>query len=374
MNGLYSINQRQFSLTVAGITLLLLSGCSDGGNGEQAAGFTQPPTPVEAAIVQQQAVREEFEAVGTVQALNAIDVVSQVDALVVQLPFREGQYIGMGGLIAKLDDTQLRAEEQRAIAIRDQRNVAHSRIQALVEKGHSSAAELDDAVALLKVAEADLAVIQARLAKTRITAPFSGVLGARKVSPGAFVRAGDVITNLSQLDELKVTFTAPERYYPSLQRGALVTVTTTAFPGQSFDGPIDVIEPVITQTTRSANVIARIKNPERKLHPGMSANVSVVLSAKADALIVPDEAVFVEGNQAFVYLILPDSTVKRAPVDLGMRRREAVEILKGLDAGAMVLKAGHQKIFMEGTKVMPIMSQPTEAPQAMAQPAEQQPQ
>jgi membrane fusion protein (multidrug efflux system) len=333
---------------------LIITSCSQ----QQAqGGFQMPPMPVETVTVTQSTVTDPFEAVGTIEAEDAITVVSEIDAMVISLPFKEGAAIAKGGLIAHLDDTQLRAEEERAKAILEQRKVTYDRIKTITDEGLGTAQSLDDAAAALRVAEAELTLIRARLQKTRIVAPFAGIVGARQVSPGAFVRAGSPITELAQVDRLRINFSAPERYYSSLQRGAEVKVSTTAYPGYELTGRVDVIEPVVDQATRRTKIVARIDNPGGKFRPGMSANVTVVLSERENALVIPSEAVFVEGNQALVFVIQPDSTVARTPVELGTRLRDKVEVLNGVAAGTMVVRAGHQKLF-PGAKVMPISAAP----------------
>jgi membrane fusion protein, multidrug efflux system len=350
MTGKRSLAVVSLTLTVA--SLFSINGCSK----QAAAGFKMPPTAIEMAIATPSTVTDRFEAVGTVEASDAITVVSQIDALVVSLPFKEGEPIEKGGLIAQLDNIQLRAEEARAEAIRDQKKISFDRIKSIVDQGAGAPQDLDNAAAELKIAEADLSLIRARLDKTRIVAPFAGTLGARRISPGAFLRAGAPITDLAALDRLKVTFSAPERYYQSLTKGAVVTVSTTAFPDYELRGTIDVIEPVVDQSTRSALIIAHIDNPGRKFRPGMSANVSAVLSQRMNALTIPDEAVFAERDQSFVFAIKSDSTVTRAPIVLGTRLRGSVEVLKGLAVGEKIVRAGHQKLY-EGAKIIPIVSQ-----------------
>jgi membrane fusion protein, multidrug efflux system len=332
-------------------------------------GFKMPPTPVETALVAAAPIADRFEAVGSIEAGEAITVVSEIDGAVVSLPFREGDPIRRGALIAQIDDTQLSAEVDRAAALRAQSQAAYDRVKSVVDQGAGAPQDLDDAAAVLKVADANLAVARARLAKTRILAPFDGITGSRRVSPGAFVRSGEAITDLAQIAEIRVNFSVPERYLGKLSRGAEVTVSTTAFPGTALTGKIDVIEPVLDPATRSAKVIARVANPGGKFRPGMSANVTAILSERANALTVPDEAVFVEGNQAFVYVVKPDSTVSRTALTLGTRTPGAVEVLQGLSAGARVVRAGHQKIY-EGAKVLPIQSQA--APGAASSAAEAQ--
>lgn len=336
-----------------------------------AGGFNFPPLPVETAVVEKGPVMDRFEAVGTIEAGDAITVVSEIAAQVVSLPFREGGSIEKGGLIAQLDDAQLKAEVARAQAEQDQRKATYDRVKSIVDQGAGAPQDLDDAAAALGVAKANLDLAEARLSKTRITAPFAGVLGARRVSPGAFLRAGDPITDLAKIDELRITFSAPERYLGQLRHGAPVTVTTTAYPGYSLTGHIDVVDPVIDPQTRSATIVARAPNPGRRLRPGMSADVSAVLAKRENALTIPNEAVFVEGNQSFVFVVNPDSTFQRAAVTLGTRLAKRVEVLSGLTAGQRVVSAGHQKLAQFENlpvkpKVMPIPSQPDTTAQAAA--------
>jgi membrane fusion protein, multidrug efflux system len=333
--------------------ILTLSACSKGGGG--GGGFSRPPMPVEAAQVVEQAVVDKFEAVGTIEAEKAIEVVSEIDAQVISLPFKEGDPISQGGLIAKLDDSQLKAEKERAEALRDQSKATYDRVKSVVDQGAGAPQDLDDAAAALKVAEANLTFARARLAKTIIVAPFDGILGSRRVSPGAFVRAGQEITDLTQIEDIRVLFSVPERFLSKLKANSEVTVSTTAYPGYELKGRINVIEPSLDPNTRSARVIAQVRNPGGRFRAGMSANVYAVLSARQNALTIPSEAVFAEGDDFFVYVIKDDSTVARTTLTLGIRLPGTVEVLSGLKPNMMVVRAGHQKLF-EGAKVMPISS------------------
>ena len=334
--------------------LLAFIGCSSDQAGG-GAGFSRPPTPVEVATVSKKPVMDKFEAVGTIEAKNAITVVAEIDAAVISLPFHEGDPISQGGLIAKLDDSQLKAEKQRAEALRDQAKASYDRVKSIVDQGAGAPQDLDDAAAALKVAEANLAYAKARLAKTRITAPFDGILGSRRVSPGAFVRAGQEITNLTQIDEIRVLFSVPERFLGKLKTNSQVSVSTTAYPGYELQGKIDVIEPALDLETRSARVIARVKNPGGKFRPGMSANIIAILSQRQNALTIPSEAVFAQGDDFFAYVVKDDSTVTRTALTLGIRLPGTVEVLKGLDENMQVVRAGHQKLY-EGAKVFPVSS------------------
>ncbi|MFO7609330.1 MAG: efflux RND transporter periplasmic adaptor subunit [Candidatus Krumholzibacteriia bacterium] len=333
------------------VAALVLVGC--GGQEQQAGGFQRPPTPVETSPVVRGPMTDRFTTVGTLEAADAITVTAEIDGIVEALPFTEGGHLDRGDLIVRLDDRQLAAEARRAAALRDQARATWERVQMVVDQGAGAPQDLDDATATLKVAEADLALAETRLAKTRITAPFAGLAGARRVSPGAFLRAGSPITELARIDRLRVTFAVPERILGTLRTGAPIHVESPAFPDAVLAGSIDVIEPQLDPATRNARIVARIDNPDELLRPGMSATVSVVLSERDSALSVPSEAVFVEGGQNWVYVVRPDSVVARTAVELGSRLPDAVEVTAGVAAGEVVVRAGHQKLF-DGAKVMPV--------------------
>ena len=350
----YSFSKMVFHLTMLCVLLIpiifLNINCSD----QQEAGeFFMPPMPVEVAQVKEQSVADKFEAVGTIEAIEEITVVSEIDAAVVNLPFKEGNNIKRGELIAQLDDSQLAAEVIRAEALYTQNQATYKRFKSIVEQKAGTPQDLDDALASLKVAEANLKLAEARLNKTRIVAPFDGMIGSRKVSIGSFLRTGEAITELANLNEIRINFSAPERFLSQIKRGAEVIVTSPVYPGHEVKGKIIVIEPVINSDTRTVRIVARVQNPGQKFRPGMSANVSVILNERPEALTIPNEAVFANGNQSFVYLVNPDSTVVFAPVTLGLQLADMVEVISGLEQGMQIVTAGHQKLF-PGAKVMPV--------------------
>jgi membrane fusion protein (multidrug efflux system) len=335
----------------------LLSACGGADTAAGGAGFTRPPTPVETAEVSTGVLTDRFEAVGTVEAAESIIVVSEIPGIIRSLPFREGDHVETGALLVQLEDAELSAALARTEAIRDQKQAAFNRVDLVNKQGAGTPQDLDDAAAELKIAEADVALARARLAKTHIVAPFAGRVGARSVSPGAFLQSGTPITQLSQVHRIKVSFSAPERYVPKLKRGARVRISTTAFPGEFLDGTIDVVDPVLDPETRSGLVVALATNPNERFRPGMSANVSTVMSERAQALTIPAESIFAEGEQTLVFVVQADSTVTRTAVSLGLRLRGSVEVLSGLTPGQRVVRAGHQKLF-EGAKVLPVESRP----------------
>jgi len=359
---MFKNNQKRAGVRLPGsgfilLTLLValagLAGCSKSGGA--GGGFSMPPMPAEVADVSVQTVEENFQAVGTIEAEEAATIVSEIDGIVTSIPYTEGSRLAKGDLIARLDDAQLSAEVSRTEALLSQNTATYERVKAIVGQGAGSPQDLDDASAAMKVAEANLALAKARYAKTRITAPFDGIVGSRRVSVGTFIRTGQAVTDLANVDRMRVIFSAPERMVSQIKKGAQVSVSSTAYPGLVITGKIVVIEPVIDPVTRSARIVAEVPNKDMKFRSGMSADVTALLSSRPGALTVPNEAIFASGNQSFVYVVKEDSSVSRTPVSLGTRTADVVEVLDGLKPGMKVVSAGHQKLF-EGAKVMPIPS------------------
>jgi membrane fusion protein (multidrug efflux system) len=358
----------------AALAVLLLacagfvSSCAKGGAAGGGGGFQMPPMPVEVAEVHPRVMRDQFRALGNIESDENIQIVAELNARVLELPFKEGQRIEAGALIARLDDKEIGAEAERSQAQRDQAGLNYERSKKLDAQGAVSAQEVEDSKTALRVAEAVAALAQARFEKTRIRAPFSGFAGVRRVSRGAYLREGDVITDLTRVDEMKVSFAAPERFAKLLKPGIEVELHTPAYPGEAFTGKLTVVDPVVDPNTRTLRLVARIPNPGARLRPGMSADVSVTLAERNQALVVPDEAVFAQGNQSFVYLVNADSTVALTAVELGTRDSMQVEIVRGIEAGARVIRTGHQKLF-PGARVLPIPPSGPPASQAAGAPA-----
>lgn len=314
-----------------------------------------PPTPVEVTYATKQAVEDRFETIGSISADEAVTVVAEIGGTVTRIPFEEGGTVTRGELLAQIDDSELKAALDRAIALRDQAQASYDRMKSIAEQGAGSQQDMENADASLRVAEANVAYAKAQHEKARITAPFSGIVGARKISPGTYVQPGTPIADLAKIDRLRVNFSVPERHLPELAVGAEVRVRTVAFPDDEAVGTVMVVEPRVDAGTRSVGVVARLENPEGKYRPGMSANAAVTLHTRESALTIASEAVFLEQNQPYVYVVNADSSVAKTPLQLGSRSRESVEVVSGIDETHMVVKAGQQKIF-DGAKVVPVSS------------------
>lgn len=357
MRSTVPVRRRTRAFVLALVVGVPLAGCG----GRAGGGFQLPPVAVEVAEVRSEVVSDRFRAVGTIEAEETVRIVNEIAAVVRELPFAEGQPVAKGDLIARLDDSELAAESARADALRDQARTNHQRVRQLFEQQAASQQELDDTSSALKVAEANAVVARTRFEKAHIRSPLTGVAGRRLVSPGAYLAIGTPITEVASVGVVKVGFSAPERYLPQLRRRAIVTFATTAYPAEVFSGDISVVDPILDATSHTVQLVARVRNRGGKLRAGMSADVTATLGERAQALTVPDEAVFSEGNQSFVYLVKTDNTVMRQAIVLGTRDSTRAEVTQGLKAGDRVVRAGYQKLF-EGAHVTSVATADTTAP------------
>jgi membrane fusion protein (multidrug efflux system) len=352
-------SKRYSSLAAAAliaIAALAAGSCAPGGAGG-GKGFQMPPTPVELAPVHLEDMRDEFHALGSIEALDNAQIVSEISGTVKSLPFTEGQQVKAGALLAMLDDREMRASADHAEAQRQQAAANFDRTQKLAEQKLVSQSELDDSKSALQIAEADLELARVHLEKTHIRAPFDGAVGRRMTSVGAWLKPGDPVTNLARLSTLRVAFSAPERMLADLRPGREVRVRTPAWPDREFSGRLTVVDPIVDPDTRTVHLLAELPNPAGMLKPGLSADVSVTIAERKRALSIPDEAVFAEGNANYVYVVQPDTTVMRTAVQLGARDSSHVEILGGLTAGQMVVRTGHQKLY-PGAHIMVLGAAP----------------
>lgn len=307
------------------------------------------PVAVETARVAVGTVVEDLRALGSLRPNEAVTVSSEIAGRVERIAFAEGQSVRVGEILVELDAAILQAEAAKARSELTLARANHARAEALASKGLGTLRARDEARAGLQAAQAEVALAQARLQKTVIRAPLSGVVGLRSVSAGAYVTPGQRIVELADVDPLKVDFRVPELALPALRAGQPIRVTVDALPGKSFEGEIDAIDPIVDVAGRAIRLRASIPNRGRELLPGLFARVQIVVERREAALLIPESAVFAEGNQRFVYRVL-DGRAALTAVELGQRRPGQVEVRKGLARGDVVVTAGHQKL-REGAAV-----------------------
>ncbi len=315
----------------------------------QAGPAGAPAVVVELAPVSAGPVREEVSAVGTLRSNESVVVRPEISGRIARLEFDEGKPVRKGQMLVALDDSVYAAELQQAKANLALQSSNYNRTVELARENFVSANAKDQALNNLRVAEASLALAQARLAKTQILAPFSGIIGIRQVSVGDYVKEGQDLATLEDISSLKIDFRIPELYLTNLRRGQGIEVQTDAFPGKTYSAVLDAIDPLVDQNGRSLVLRGRLKNVDGSLRPGMFVRTRLIIAERPAALTIPEEALVPVGSSQYVFRV-SDGKAERVRVETGVRRAGRVEIVAGLSAGDSIVTAGQIKL-RDGTPV-----------------------
>lgn len=309
------------------------------------------PMMVEAATVTVGSITESIQAVGTLQAVASITVRPEIPGVIRRIDFSDGQFVERAAPLIELDQEELQAQANQAAAQEQIAQVTYERLKRLSGQQTTivPAQQVDEARLTLQAAAANSVLYAVRLKKSVIRAPFAGTLGLRRVSAGDYVQPGQDIVNLEDLHALHVDFKIPEVWLGRLFVGQRLAVTTDAFSGAVFEGQVSAIDPRVDAVNRTVAVRAAIPNPDGTLRPGLFATVQLTLGHEAHALLVPEEAVFLQRDKAMVFRV-DDQIVRLTEVVVAVRERGMVHIRTGLNEGDRVVRTGTHKLH-DGLRV-----------------------
>jgi membrane fusion protein (multidrug efflux system) len=296
-------------------------------------------TPVEVVRLAPTTVKEDLQAVGSLRSNESVILRPEVSGRIAQIGFKDGQIVRKGQLLVALDAALNEAEVAQAKAEYDLALSNLKRSEDLASRKFISSSAQETAASNAQVAEAKLKLAQARLSKMRIIAPFDGAVGIRNVSLGDYVKDGTDLVNVEDVRTLKVDFRLPERNFSQVRVGQTIEIVADALPGDRWQGQIEAINPRVDAGGRALEIRGRLENTSGRLRPGMFVRVRVIVGERANALLVPEEAIVPQGDAFHVYKVV-DDVARRVPVKIGVRRDAQVEILEGLAAGDQVVTAG----------------------------------
>lgn len=302
-----------------------------------------PAVPVYVAQAQTEDLVRRSRAVGTLTASDSVTISPEIAGRVIKISDRQGSGVQAGDLLAELDTAMYRAQIADATAKKVLWEANAERARSLMAKGAGTQKALDEAVSELGIAEAALNLANATIAKTRITAPFSGELGLRQVSIGEYLTPGQAIFTLARIDRLNVDFTLPQTELAVVRPGTKVMVRTDAYPGETFTGAVLAIDPNLDPAARAVSVRAEIENADGRLKPGLFIEVDIETGTVAGAVTIPEEALVARGDKIFVYQ-LKDNKAELVAVTTGLREAGKVQIVEGIASGATVVTDGQMKL------------------------------
>ena len=326
-----------------------------------AAAFAPKPTAVTAEAVKVEKWPPELTAIGTLRAYQGVIIAPQAAGVVTAKHFESGDDVEAGAPLINIDNSVEQADLANGLAQLKNAEATLARQKTLVVQGNTPQSSVDAAIAARDSAAATVERTRAVIAQKAIRAPFAGRLGLRNVDIGQYVAVGTSLVTLQQLDPIYADFPVPEEALRSLAVGQAVSMTVDAIPGRSFEGKIEAIDARVSAESRNVTARAVFANPDRKLLPGMFANLTVTTGEPASVLTVPRTAIVYSlyGDNVFVVRAAPHAReqggvsdnggpsgliVERRFVRVGPARGERIAINEGLRPGERVVTAGQIKL------------------------------
>ena len=318
------------------------------------AGMGLPPATVSTMVIATSEWQPKLTSVGNVRAFRGVELSTEVAGLVATVPIKSGQDVKEGELLIKLNDASDLAQLNSLKALADLAKVINERDRQQLAIHAISKNVFDTSAADAKSKQAQVEQQTALVAKKNLKAPFSGRVGIVSINPGQYVNSGDKLLTLQTLDPIFVDFNLPQNNAEQIQVGQVVEVTTDAFKDASFTGKITAVSPKVDTNTRNIQVEAQLANPDKKILPGMFANVNIKLGEQVKLLTLPQTSVTYNPYGSTVFLAKPTGKkdkqgkdafeAQQVFVTTGATRGDQVAILKGVDEGATVVTSGQLKL------------------------------
>lgn len=280
----------------------------------------------------------DLDAIGTVRAFESTEISPNVTEVVTALHFDDGNFVKKGSLLAELSDAEEQAmlASARATLTEEEREII--RLQNLVKDGAAPEARLAERRTLADIAKQKILEAEARLADRRILAPFDGWVGLRRISVGALVSPGVVITTLDKVDVVKIDFSVPETYLAGVKAGVSIVTRVASLGDKDFKGVVAQLDSRIDPVTRSVAARAEVANPDLLLKPGMLVMVKLSMEPRR-SLSMPERALVPLGAKKFVFALNGGKAV-RQEIETGRRRPGYVELLSGIKEGQTIITDG----------------------------------
>ena len=318
------------------------------------AGMGVQPATVTTIVVEKQEWQPKMTSVGNVRAFRGVDLSTEVGGLVARVPIKSGMDVNEGDLLIKLNDSADVAQLNSLKAMADLAQVINERDKAQLAIQAISKNVFDTSTADMKAKRAQVDQQTALVAKKNLKAPFSGRVGIVTINPGQYVNPGDKLLTLQTIDPIYVDFTLPQSSAGIIQAGQTIELQTDAFKDLVFLGKITAVSPKVELNTRNIQIEAQISNPEKKLLPGMFANVNINLGDRVELLTLPQTAVTYNPYGSTVFIAkktdrldkkgIPVMEAQQVFVTPGLTRGDQIAIVKGLEPGMTVITSGQLKL------------------------------
>lgn len=311
--------------------------------------------PVSGIVAQYTESANGITAMGTMLANEEVELVAEIVGKVRGIYFQEGSHVKKGQLLLKVDDADLQAQLERAEFQRKLLSEKLERQRILLKRESISRESFDQLQTDYNVLQADIELLNVKISRTEVRAPFDGVMGFRYVSEGSYVQPSSKIATIVDNSLLKFEFSVPEKYASRDLKGRKISFQVTGNE-RKYEAEVYAVDPLIDVKTRMILLRARFNNAKNELMPGMFAKGNLVVGGKNEYIAVPTEAVVpeMEGKRMW---IVENGKAKSVPVETESRSAKFVEVISGIQPGDTVLTGGLMQL-REGMVVEVTLTHP----------------
>lgn len=317
-----------------------------------------PPISVTVAEAKSEQWHKRIMAIGSLVASQGVDISSEVGGIIHSINFKSGQEVKVGDLLVQLDNQTELASLEAAKAQFESDNSQYQRLLKLKNQSFVTKNDLDTQAGLVEIARSQIGVARAALEKKKITAAFRGKLGIRQVDVGEYIAPGTPLVSLQSVDKLLLDFTLPESNFKDLMVGQPISFKVRSYPDEIFRASVTAWNPLLDENTRNVTIRAEVDNKQRKLAPGMFAEMQVTSTQRMSVLSVPETSIFYNIYGEAVYLLEPvestEQTNKPDKLEYRLAARQVkvvyrdegnAGISEGINAGDLIVTAGQLKLY-----------------------------
>ena len=327
------------NIIISAFVITVLAACGEKKNATAAA--SKPGSSelqVEAMVVKTSSISDKLEVSGNILPFESTEIKPEISGRVVSLNITEGAMVPSGHLLVKLFDGDLRAELQKLMVQQQIASKTEERQKELLKIQGISQQDYDLSLLQLNNIDADIQLTKVAISKTEIRAPYAGKLGLKNISPGAYISPSNILTTISQVNQLKVEFSIPEKYGSQIRNGMKINFSVEGSP-ETYSALISATESSVEQNTRNLKIRALVKGGDKYLIPGNFAKVEIILGKNENAIMIPSQAIIpvARGKQV---VMLKDGNVKFCNITTGVRDSSNVQVVEGISKGDTLITTG----------------------------------
>lgn len=294
---------------------------------------------VSATVLTPQVLNDMFRMKGVILPDEEVELSFETSGKITHIYFKEGSMVQKGTLLAKMNDAPLQAELKK---LKSQLPLAQDRLyrqQTLLEKDAVSQETYQSVATQLETLKADIELIKARIAQTELRAPFSGVIGLRQLSEGAYASPSVSLAKLTKISPLKIEFSLTENFIKYIRKGTNLRFTPSNDDKDEYQASVYALESHLDEQTRTIFARAIFNNPGGKVKPGQSANVIIQLDKVENAVVIPTISSVREMGRQIAYVYKNGKAIETV-ITTGLSTSSSVQVVSGLSLGDTLLTTG----------------------------------